>query len=83
MNCISDFQCKLLHSLILQIGDIRRSPYTSASLTLQAGEDRARGLKGDMERGSTQTVLIDWTDGHKLPAELQGCRQAWEGTEFS
>ena len=35
MNCISECQCNSLHSLILQISDVRYSPCTSASLMLE------------------------------------------------
>ncbi len=38
MNCISGFQRKSLHSLILKIRGIRYSPCVSASLTLRVGE---------------------------------------------
>jgi hypothetical protein len=51
MNCISEYQCKSYHPLILQIGDILYSSCASASLTFRVCEDRARGLKEIIECG--------------------------------
>ncbi len=44
MNCISEFQCKSLHSLNLQFRDIRYSPCASASLTLRVGKVSVFGV---------------------------------------
>ena len=50
MNCISECQCKSLHSLILQTGDVRYPPCASPSLTLRVSECRTANAAAGIRR---------------------------------